>query len=102
MLFAQFNPYCIDLRYSAPLYKYLGFILDISIQICVPPNVLISFVDSFKVSDAGYYQSLAIQIIHNCFRQKPVHLRLSKTIFTFNTAFVVAARAVQTFKWSSV
>ena len=35
-------------------------------------------------------------------RQKPVHLRLLETIFTFNTAVVTTLRAGKNFKWSKV
>ena len=32
-------PYCIIIRYSAPLDNYLGCILDINLHICVPANI---------------------------------------------------------------
>ena len=41
-------PYCIILQqYSAPLDNCLGFILDIHMLICIPPNIVLEFVDSF-------------------------------------------------------
>ena len=73
---------------------------DIHIQNCVPQNfdlicglVFISYV--------GYYQSPTTPVIHNCFRQKSVHLHLPKAIFTFKTAVVMVVRAGHNFKWSS-
>ena len=72
-------PYCIILRYSAPWAINWVLFLDIHIQICVPPSV-----NSFNFSYVGEYHSPTIPTIHNCFRQKSVHLRLPKTIFNFN------------------
>ena len=75
--------------------------LDIHIQIRVPPNIDL-IVDAFYFSNVGYYQSSTVPIIHNCFRQNSVHLRLPNINFTFNTAVVMAVRAAQNFKWSTI
>ena len=73
----------------------------VHIQIRVPPNIdlICGFVLIFL---CGLLSVPTIPILHNCFRQKSVHLRLPKTIFIFNTAVVTAVRAGQNFKLSKI
>ena len=56
---------------------------------------------SFEFSYEGYYQSSVTLTIHNCFRQKSVHLSLAHIFLPlFNTAVVMAVWAGQIFKCS--
>ena len=41
-------------------------------------HILTKFVDPFEFSYVGYYQFATIPTIHNCLRQKSVHLRVHK------------------------
>ena len=92
-------PYCIF--HDIMLLWIINWVLflDIHIQMCVPPNIniicghiLIFLRGLLSVSDDT----------DNCFRQKSVPPRLSKTFFSFNTAAVTAVRVGQNFKWPKV
>ena len=66
-------------------------------QICVHQNIdlICGLVLIFLCGLLDLYQSPTIRIIHNCFRQRSAHLRLSKIFFIFKAAVLLQFGAVK-------